>query len=152
MGINYNKLLKKDNNLKVDKELLADIEYNEILFIISKELVNYRDENKLKQEDLARKINMSQVMISKMESGKYNFTIKSLVNLWNKLSTDNFNFGAKLLGNIYKKVVKNYISIRVELNKNDIEEFDYNDNSTKIEKINITDAYTIEDYTYYKAC
>ena len=151
MNINYEKLLQK-KNFCIDKELLERIEYKEILFILSKEIIEYREKYNLKQIDLAKKLNMSQVMISKMESGKYNFTIKSLVNLWNKLSTDKFNFGAKLLENIYKKVVKNYISIRVELNKNDIEEFDYNDNSTKIEKINITDAYTIEDYTYYKAC
>ena len=136
MGINYNKLLKNNKNYKVDKELLTEIEYNEILFIISKELVNYRDENKLKQEDLAKKLNISQVMISKMESGKYNYTIKSLVNLWNNLSTDRINFGARLLNKIYNKIIKNYNSIRVELKQENLDEkFDYDENSTKKEKI-----------------
>lgn len=149
MGINYDKLLKNNKKYKVDKELLTEIEYNEILFIISKELVNYRDENKLKQEDLAKKLNMSQVMISKMESGKYNYTVKSLVNLWNNLSTDKINFGARLLSRIYTKIVKNYNSIKVELNQENIEEeFDYNENSTKKEKINVSKVYTIEDDTY----
>lgn len=157
MGINYNKLLKNNKKYKVDKELLTEIEYNEILFIISKELVNYRDENKLKQEDLAKKLNMSQVMISKMESGKYNFTIKSLVNLWNILSTDNLNFGARLLSRMYAKIVKNYNSIRVELNQENIdEEFDYDEKSAKREKISVSDVvsdtYTIENYTYDIAC
>lgn len=157
MGINYNKLLKNNKKYKVDKELLTEIEYNEILFIISKELVNYRDENKLKQEDLAKKLNMSQVMISKMESGKYNFTIKSLVNLWNILSTDNLNFGARLLSRMYAKIVKNYNSIRVELNQENIdEEFDYDEKSAKREKISVSDVvsdtYTIQNYTYDIAC
>ena len=149
MGINYNKLLKNNKKYKVDKELLTEIEYNEILFIISKELVNYRDENKLKQEDLAKKLNISQVMISKMESGKYNYTIKSLVNLWNNLSTDRINFGARLLNKIYNKIIKNYNSIRVELKQENLDEkFDYDENSTKKEKINVTKVYTIEDDTY----
>ncbi|MCR5146813.1 MAG: helix-turn-helix transcriptional regulator [Clostridia bacterium] len=157
MGINYEKLLKRDKNHKIDKDLLTDIEYNEILFIISKELVNYRDENKLKQEDLAKKLNMSQVMISKMESGKYNYTIKSLVNLWNNLSTEKVNFGARLLWNIYNKIVKNYNYIRVELNQGNVdEEFDYDEKAAKTEKISVSDvvseAYTIEDYTYDIAC
>lgn len=149
MGINYEKLLKKGTKYKVDKELLKEIEYNEILLIISKELVKYRDENKLKQEDLAQKLDMSQVMISKMESGKYNYTIKSLVNLWNNLSTEEINFGAKLLSKIYNKIVKNYNSIKIEFNQESIEEkFDYDKNSTKKENVCISKVYTIEDDTY----
>ncbi|MBS5720839.1 MAG: helix-turn-helix transcriptional regulator [Clostridium sp.] len=149
MGINYEKLLKNNKKYKVDRELLTEIEYNEILFIISKELVNYRDQNNLKQEDLAKKLNMSQVMISKMESGKYNYTIKSLVKLWNKLSTEKINFGARLLSKIYNKIIKNYNSIKVELNQeNTNQKFDYDENSTKKEKINVSKVYTIEPDTY----
>lgn len=156
MGINYDKLLKNNKEYKVDKDLLTEIEYNEILFIISKELVNYRDENQLKQEDLAKKLNMSQVMISKMESGKYNYTIKTLVKLWNNLSTEKINFGARLLSKIYNKIIKNYNSIRVELNQKNIDrKFDYDENCTKRENIKISKVYTIEDDTYdeiKKAC
>lgn len=149
MGIDYEKLLKNNKKYKIDRELLTEIEYNEILFIISKELVNYRDQNNLKQEDLAKKLNMSQVMISKMESGKYNYTIKSLVKLWNKLSTEKINFGARLLSKIYNKIVKNYNSIKVELNQeNTDQKFDYDENSTKKEKINVSEVYTIELDTY----
>ncbi len=145
MGINYDKLLKSNKEYKVDKELLKEIEYNEILFIISKELVNYRDENKLKQEDLAKKLNVSQVMVSKMESGKYNYTIKTLVNLWNNLSSEKINFGEILLKKIISKVIKNYISIRVEQNQPRVDEkFDYNEKSTKKENINAPEVYTIE--------
>lgn len=149
MGINYEKLLKKGTKYRVDKDLLKEIEYNEILLIISKELVKYRDENKLKQEDLAKKLDMSQVMISKMESGKYNYTIKSLVNLWNNLSTEKINFGANLLNKIYNKIVKNYNSIKIEYNKEIIEEnFDYDQNSTKKEIVHVQKVYTIDDDTY----
>lgn len=149
MGIDYEKLLKNNKKYKIDRELLTEIEYNEILFIISKELVNYRDQNNLKQEDLAKKLNMSQVMISKMESGKYNYTIKSLVKLWNKLSTEKINLGARLLSKIYNKIVKNYNSIKVELNQeNTDQKFDYDENSTKKEKINVSEVYTIELDTY----
>ena len=149
MGINYDELLKNNKKYKVDRELLIEIEYNEILFIISKELVNYRDQNNLKQEDLAKKLDMSQVMISKMESGKYNYTIKGLVKLWNKLSTEKINFGARLLSKIYNKIVKNYNSIKVELNQeNTDEKFDYDENSTKKEKINVSEAYTIDPDSY----
>lgn len=81
MSINYDKLLNSSKEFNVDKELLTEIEYNEILLIISKELVKYRDNNNMSQSDLAKKLKVSQVMISKMESGKYNFTIKTLVNL-----------------------------------------------------------------------
>ena len=145
MGINYDKLLKDNKEHKVDKELLKEIEYNEILFIISKELVNYRDENQLKQEDLAKKLNVSQVMVSKMESGKYNYTIKTLVNLWNSLSTEKINFGARLLNKIINKIVKNYNSIRVELSKSNVdEEFDYIEKSTKKENIDVSEVYTIK--------
>lgn len=149
MGINYEKLLKKTTKYKVDKELLKEIEYNEILLIISKELIKYRDENKLKQEDLAKKLGISQVMVSKMESGKYNYTIKSLVNLWNNLSTLEINFGANLLNKIYNKIVKNYNSIKIEFNIEKIEEkFDYDKNCTKKEIIYEQNVYTINNDVY----
>lgn len=148
MGINYDKVLGKNKKHNIDKELLKEIEYNEILLIISKELVSYRDENNLKQEDLAKKLNKSQVMISKMESGKYNYTIKSLVNLWNNLSTEKVNFGARLLNKIYNKVVKNYNLIKVELNNKNIDEdFNYEKNDTKIEIV-----CTSKPYTFYDTC
>lgn len=149
MGINYEKLFKKSAKYKVDKELLKEIEYNEILLIISKELIKYRDDNKLKQEDLARKLGISQVMVSKMESGKYNYTIKSLVNLWNNLSTVKINFGANLLNKIYNIIVRNYNSIKIEFNNEKIEEkFDYDKNSTKKEIIHAQKVYTISNGVY----
>lgn len=153
MGINYDKLLRKSVRHETDRELLKEVEYNEILLIISKELIKYRDKNKLTQEDLARKLRISQVMVSKMESGKYNYTIKSLVNLWNNISTEKLNFGANLLNKILNKITNNYNysydSINIELSKNRIEEkFNYSEENTKKERIDVRRRYIIEDTTY----
>lgn len=132
MKINYKKLLK-ENKFNVDKELLKRIEYKEVLFILSQEIIQYREKNNLKQIDLANKLNMSQVMISKIESGTYNPTIKKLVQIWNALSDENINFGANLLIKIYNKIVKNYNScVKSEINQNEEENYEFNEENIKI--------------------
>lgn len=142
MGINFEKLLSKETKYNVDKELLEEIEYNEVLFIISKEVLNYRDKNNLKQEDLAKKLNITQVMVSKIESGRYNFTIRFLVNLWNKLSDDKCNFGEILLRRIYEKIIKNYTNVYVEFKaENSIEKFNFKKDDIKKELVIKTEEY-----------
>ena len=132
MKINYKKLLK-ENKFNVDKELLKRIEYKEVLFILSQEIIQYREKNNLKQIDLANKLNMSQVMISKIESGTYNPTIKKLVQIWNALSDENINFGANLLIKIYNKIVKNYNScVKSEINQNEEDNYEFNEENIKI--------------------
>ena len=132
MKINYKKLLK-ENKFNVDKELLERIEYKEVLFILSQEIIEYREKNNLKQIDLANKLNMSQVMISKIESGTYNPTIKKLVQIWNALSDENINFGANLLIKIYNKIVKNYNScVKSEINQNEEDNYEFNEENIKI--------------------
>ena len=132
MKINYKKLLK-ENKFNVDKELLKRIEYKEVLFILSQEIIQYREKNNLKQIDLTNKLNMSQVMISKIESGTYNPTIKKLVQIWNALSDENINFGANLLIKIYNKIVKNYNScVKSEINQNEEENYEFNEENIKI--------------------
>lgn len=74
-------LIEKFNN----KDLLKTIVSSSILGKISGKIVNYRIQNELKQSDLALILGVSQAMISKMESGEYNFTIKQLVNLCSAL-------------------------------------------------------------------
>ena len=86
-----------------------------ILFCIAKTLLDYRNEFFYSQSDIAKKLNITQAMVSKIESGKYNFSIKFLVNLWNKLSTENFNFSEIALNNMLKKSKKNY---DIKYNKN----------------------------------
>ena len=135
MEINYDILLSDEKDFEFDKELLTEFEYKDILFIISNEIAKYREENRLNQEELAEKLDITQAMVSKIESGKYNHTIKSLVNIWNRLSDSRNNFGANLLKKIYDKVVKNYSVIRIKM-ENDIvktkEEFEFNKKSKTI--------------------
>lgn len=126
MGIKYKKLLSEKRNYKLDKELLMEMEYNDILFLISKSFVEYRDKNNLTQMDLAKKLNVKQAMISKIESGKYNPSIKFLVYIWNILSDDNNNFAFNLLSKMNEKVNKNYEYIKenqkdILKTKNDIQ-------------------------------
>ncbi len=70
-------------NLSDDKIVAADA-----LSDIAVELVNYRISNNLDQKDMARILNVSQPMISKYESGAYNFTIKTLFEIAYKLGLD----------------------------------------------------------------
>lgn len=151
MSINYDKLLNSSKEFNVDKELLTEIEYNDVLLIISKELVKYRDNNNMSQSDLAKKLKVSQVMISKMESGKYNFTIKTLVNLWSDLSTDQINFGEKILKKIYDKIVDNYASNQIECNyHNKVDtKFKYNEKSIEYKEFNTKNSLTITNYDNY---
>ena len=71
------------NNLSDAKVVAADV-----LSDIAVELDNYRVVNNLDQKDLARILNVSQPMISKYESGSYNFTIKTLYEIAFKLGLD----------------------------------------------------------------
>ena len=52
---------------------------------VSTALVEYRRKNKLTQKELAERLNVGQPMISKYESGDYNWTIRSLVEVSSKL-------------------------------------------------------------------
>ena len=74
----------------------VDTESSEYVFYdtlgsISIELVNYRAQHNMTQKDLASFLGVSQAMISKYESGDYNFSLRSLIDLFSKLSIP-FNF------------------------------------------------------------
>ncbi|MBE0451718.1 MAG: helix-turn-helix transcriptional regulator [Clostridia bacterium] len=60
-------------------------ELDDILYNISVKLVEYRHENNLKQKDLARILDVSQAMVSKLESGDYNPTIELLWKISKKI-------------------------------------------------------------------
>lgn len=62
-----------------------DILSAQILSHISSEIVKYRIDKKMSQKEFASFLDVSQSMISKIESGDYNFTIKKLVELCNKM-------------------------------------------------------------------
>lgn len=108
MKINYNKLKSSRDNITLDKNLLKELEYIDVLFVISKNIIEYRERNNLTQAELANKLGITQVMISKIESGKYNFSVKYLVELWNDLEEENNFVGEKILLDLYQKVRRNH--------------------------------------------
>ena len=63
------------------KKETAIEKYFDINYTISKFLVDFRVENKLTQKQLAKKLGVSQVMISKYENGDYNFSLKKICDI-----------------------------------------------------------------------
>ena len=71
------KIVIKEDVSEIDSVL----EYEQVLLSISKTIMKYRKENNLTQDDLAKKLKVNQVMISKLERGNYNPTIKLLLRM-----------------------------------------------------------------------
>lgn len=87
MGIDKSKLFDA-NKITIDSDVSSMdnvLEYEQILLSISKTIIKYREEHNLTQKELAQKLNVNQVMISKLERGNYNPTIKLLYNISRKL-------------------------------------------------------------------
>ncbi len=67
------------SNLDVEKnefQRLSDLYY--ILENLSIQIIDYRRSHNLSQKGLAQKLGITQAMVSKMESGDYNFTVEHL--------------------------------------------------------------------------
>ncbi|MBO4864297.1 MAG: helix-turn-helix transcriptional regulator [Eubacterium sp.] len=86
----------------VDDETRKDIKIEEFLADLAVIFVKYRINNNLSQKELADKLGMSQVMISKLESGEYNPSIKKLCEMFMTLG-----LGVKL--SVFKPGENNYI-------------------------------------------
>lgn len=63
----------------------SDIYEAQTIGRIVAELVRYRTENNLSQKELAKELGVTQGMVSRWESGDYNFTIKKVCQLCEKL-------------------------------------------------------------------
>ena len=57
---------------------VEEFELDDLLVSISLKLINFRISNNLTQKQLADKLNISQSMVSKLESGEYNPTVEQL--------------------------------------------------------------------------
>lgn len=68
-----------------DDETKELLELDSILVGISLKLINFRLSNDLSQKQLAEKLQISQSMVSKLESGDYNPTVDQLWRLSKKL-------------------------------------------------------------------
>lgn len=73
-----------------NSEFKKEMEIETLLVDIACEFIRYRDNNGLTQKDLADKLEITQAMVSKLESGDYNPTVKLLFEIAQKLSW-NFN-------------------------------------------------------------
>lgn len=92
------RILEKNNDTSEIDEIL---EQEEILYVISKNIIEYRKENNITQQQLAEKIDMNQTMISKLESGKYNPTFKEIYKITRKLTKST---------NLYNKILQEIIN------------------------------------------
>lgn len=102
--MNKKGLLNTKQTIEKDTSNIDEIlELVEIYYAISEELLNYRKENNLTQEELAKKLKMNQTMISKLESGRYNPTFKLIHQISRKLDDTNKFFSDVLL-NILKEI------------------------------------------------
>lgn len=69
----------------LDEEMKDQIELAGILVGIASNIINYRVDNGLTQKELADRVNISQAMVSKLESGDYNPSVEFLFNISKKL-------------------------------------------------------------------
>lgn len=119
MKIDLNKLFDANQiEIKSDVSKIDDVlEYEQLLLSISNTITKYRKDNKLTQKELAKILDINQVMISKLERGNYNPTIKLLHTMSRKLtnSSDLFiNMLKDMITNLYKS--KN-IGYTIQFNK-----------------------------------
>jgi len=81
-------VFKRDSELlleSADDDTRFELNLIGVMTDISAALINYRADKSLSQKELAEKLECSQAMISKIESGDYNFTIRKLFDVVNKL-------------------------------------------------------------------
>ncbi len=79
-----NEVLEKN----ATREELMEFAYVDILASIASTFIKYRSKHKLTQKELASKLGISQVMISRIENGEWNLSMKKLVEYVKKLDGD----------------------------------------------------------------
>lgn len=110
-----------------EKEDINEIlDYSTILSEIAKALLKYRQNLDMTQKELAKKLRLRQSMISKLESGEYNPTLKMLLKISYKLEK-NSEFFLTVIEDIrktlektkqYKEIKKNLNYRNVQINNN----------------------------------
>lgn len=72
----------------VNEESRIRMELEGLLVDIASEIINYRVENNITQRELADRLEISQAMVSKLESGEYNPSVEFLFNISKKLGLE----------------------------------------------------------------
>lgn len=70
----------------IDEETTQQFELSNMLVDIACKIINYRIDNDMTQEDLANVLDITQAMVSKLESGEYNPSIGFLFKISQKLN------------------------------------------------------------------
>lgn len=65
-----------------------DLQTADMLSMIATAISSKRIELHLNQSQLAKKLGVTQAMVSKWENGDYNFTVRQIVKIFNKLDLD----------------------------------------------------------------
>lgn len=65
----------------------SDVYASKVIAKISMFILEYRQEQNMTQKEFAKKMGVTQAMISKWESATYNFTIETIANISEKLNT-----------------------------------------------------------------
>lgn len=78
---------------KVGPDLFSELsekdkKHEDIMAKISSRIMQERIDRGLSQEEFARLLDVSQVMVSKWESGDYNFSIRKAVDIFDKLDVN----------------------------------------------------------------
>ena len=84
-----------------------------LLSKISGALVKYRLDHQMTQKEFAKKLGISQAMVSKIESEEYNFTIGKLVEICDKLGLS-FNVEIEQFPIHYKQGVQIPLTVQEE--------------------------------------
>ena len=82
-------LFRRDSELLLelaDDDTRLELNLISVMTDIAAALINYRVENAFSQKELAKRLECSQAMVSKIESGDDNFTIRKLFDIVNKLN------------------------------------------------------------------
>ena len=89
----------------------SDVYATKVIAKISMFILKYRQEANMTQKEFAKKMGVTQAMISKWESAEYNFTVETIAHICEKLNTTfdiEFKPESEYLANIYSN---NYDSI-----------------------------------------
>lgn len=106
MSTNYKKLTNYKLKNKVEPEIEEILEENEIFRTISEVIIKYRKNTGLTQKEFAKKVDIHQSMVSKIESGKYNPSFKEIYRISRR---------ARNSTEIFKKILKEILENLEEL-------------------------------------
>ena len=68
-----------------NKEMVHELDVSEMLVDIACEFIKYRASHNMTQGELAEKLDITQAMVSKLESGDYNPTVRMLYEIAQKM-------------------------------------------------------------------